>query len=209
MARYAFHTMAVSLNIVDTPVGYTPPRGPVVEFTLTYNQREAGQPASFTYSNLGNKWTFDWLAYISDDPNNTNAQVNYYVQGGGTEPYSNYDPATQSYATQLESRSKVVRTSSTSYERRLPDGSRQTFTLSDGATSSPRKIFLAGMADPFGSWSSNVFDANFRLVAVKDALGQVTTLNYLHQSDQFSFLQDHQSHRSVWALRVVRLQPQW
>ena len=40
MATYNFHTQLVSLNIMDTPVGYTPPLGPDMHFTLTYNQRE-------------------------------------------------------------------------------------------------------------------------------------------------------------------------
>src|SRR5262249_25059197 len=67
MARYAVHSMLVSLNIVDTPVGYAPPVGPGVLFTVTYNQRDAFQPAVFTYANLGPKWTFDWLSYVTDD----------------------------------------------------------------------------------------------------------------------------------------------
>jgi hypothetical protein len=36
--------MVVSLNILDTPVWYTPPRGPAPRFTVTYSQREAHQP---------------------------------------------------------------------------------------------------------------------------------------------------------------------
>ena len=35
MARYTLHTMLVSLNIVDTPLSYTPAVGPPVEFTVT------------------------------------------------------------------------------------------------------------------------------------------------------------------------------
>ena len=47
MATYGFDEMVVSVHIVDTPVGYTPPKGPAVDATLTYNQREAFQPATF------------------------------------------------------------------------------------------------------------------------------------------------------------------
>jgi len=68
MCQYNFHTLLVSLNIEDTPVGYAPPVGPSVRFTVTYNQREANQPANFTYANLGTKWTFNWLTYLEDDP---------------------------------------------------------------------------------------------------------------------------------------------
>jgi Peptidase C39 family len=68
MAVPRVHLMLVSLNINDEPVGYAPPVGPAVRFTVRYNQRDAFQPSIFTYSNLGPKWTFDWLSYITEDP---------------------------------------------------------------------------------------------------------------------------------------------
>jgi hypothetical protein len=68
VAGYSFHAMMVSLNITDTPVGYSPPRGPRADFLVTYNQRESFQPGNFAYSNLGPKRTFDWLSYVEDDP---------------------------------------------------------------------------------------------------------------------------------------------
>ena len=71
MARYDVHTMLVSLNIADTPIHYQPPKGPDIAFTLTYNQREANQPANFMFSNIGPKWTHNWLTYIEDSPTNT------------------------------------------------------------------------------------------------------------------------------------------
>src|SRR5207248_2205092 len=45
MARYSVHSTQVSLNIEDRPVRYTPPYGPWVDFTVTYNQSETQQPA--------------------------------------------------------------------------------------------------------------------------------------------------------------------
>ena len=47
MARYSVHSMLVSLNVVDTPLHYSPPRGTDIAFTVTYNQRESQQPAIF------------------------------------------------------------------------------------------------------------------------------------------------------------------
>ena len=43
MAVSAVHLMLVSLNLTDEPVGYTPPLGPAVDFTVRYNQRDAFQ----------------------------------------------------------------------------------------------------------------------------------------------------------------------
>jgi YD repeat-containing protein len=177
MARHSMHAMVVSLNIVDSPVGYAPPRGPAVEFTLTYNQRDAAQPANFAYSNLGNKWTFSWLAYITDDPGNPLADVDYYLPGGGVEPYRNLDTNSQTFDPQLDSRTVLVRTGTNSYERLLPDGSVQVFDLPDGV-SNPRKIFMTEAVDPAGNSLEYTYDADLRLVAVTDALSQVTELDY-------------------------------
>ncbi|MBL0211557.1 MAG: hypothetical protein IPQ13_11715 [Holophagaceae bacterium] len=66
MATYSFHAQSTSLMLKDTPLAYTPPRGPALPFTLTYAQRQANQPQAFSYSNLGPKWTFSFLAYIED-----------------------------------------------------------------------------------------------------------------------------------------------
>jgi len=83
MAVSDCHLMLVSLNIRDTPVGYSPPVGLPVKFTVTYNQRDPNQPANFTYSNFGPKWTCDWIAYITANPSNALADVKYYASGGG------------------------------------------------------------------------------------------------------------------------------
>src|SRR5688572_13910921 len=131
MAAYNVHLMLVSLNIVDEPVRYTTALGPPVRFVATYNQREVYQPQTFTYTNLGPKWTFDWLSYIEDDPASRPSQdVKLYVRGGGQETYAGYVDDTRSYAPHKESRATVVRTSNAPirYERYLPDGSLEVFT---------------------------------------------------------------------------------
>jgi hypothetical protein len=81
MATHAVHTMLVNLNITDTPVGHTPPRGPSLQFRVTYNQRDAFQPALFPYSNLGPKWTFGWMSYLVDNPSNPAQSLNLYARG--------------------------------------------------------------------------------------------------------------------------------
>jgi hypothetical protein len=124
MATYDVHLMLVNLNITDIPVFYAPPRGPEVAFQVTYNQKEIAQPAIFTSSNLGPKWTFDWLSYVTDDPSNPSATAMLYMRGGGQENYTGFNSSTQSYAPQLVSRAILIRTSSSpiQYERHLTDG---------------------------------------------------------------------------------------
>jgi len=178
MARYTAHAMLASLNIEDTLLRYSPPRGPAINFTVTYNQRESQQPQTFSYSNLGPKWTFNWLSYVTDDPNNASANAAVYVPGGGTENFSGFDLGSQTYLPDPQSHAVLARSSPTSYEKRFPDGSKQVFNLSDGSISYPRKIFITQVVDPAGNAVTIGYDASFRITTLTDALGQVTTLSY-------------------------------
>jgi RHS repeat-associated protein len=178
MAIYSFHTARPNLHISDTPVGYSPPRGPQVRFGVYYNHREFYQPLTFYFSNLGEKWAFDWLSYLEDDPANPSAQVSLYVRGGGLENYSGFVNGTS--APQQDNQAVVVRTSSNpiQYERRLADGGVEVFTVSDGAASYPRRVFMTQARDPQGNAISFTYDAQLRLVSVTDAISQVSTLSY-------------------------------
>jgi RHS repeat-associated protein len=180
MARYSFHSLIVSLHISDAPVGYQPPRGPAVRFRATYNQREAFQPQVFYYSNLGPKWTFNWMSYLEDDPANPAADVSLFQRGGGRELYSGYDSQTSSYQPALKSRATVVRTSTSPirYERRLASGAIEVFAQSDGAGAAPRRVFMTQVIDAQGNAVSLTYDGSLRLTAVTDAIGQVTTVSY-------------------------------
>ena len=61
----------VGLELRDDPIGYKPPFGPEIRFPMTYSHRDIEQPGIFTYTNFGNKWTFDWLSYVVDQSNIT------------------------------------------------------------------------------------------------------------------------------------------
>jgi RHS repeat-associated protein len=187
MCQYNFHTMAVSLNLTDTPVGYTPPKGPAVKFTATYNQREANQPANFTYANLGAKWTFNWLTYLEDDPAYAGRDIKRYVAGGGAEVHTGYQTATQSFAPQTHSQSVLVRTASDPirYELRWPDGSVNVYGQPDGRTVYPRKVFLTERRDPQGNTVTLTYDPDLRITQITDALGQITTLAYEDANDPY------------------------
>lgn len=179
MAVSSVHLMPVSLSIVDTPVGYSPPVGPPVQFTVRYNQRDARQPANFTYSNFGSKWTCDWISYIMDNPQNPLANVSYYARGGGTRTFSGFNPSTQTYGFQQFDQTLLKRTGTNSYELTSPDGAKLVFTNSDGAVGTSRKIFLSQVVDRFGNAVTLTYDVFFRIIAITDAIGQVTTLTYL------------------------------
>ena len=180
MPTYSFHTMLASLNIEDIPVGTTPPRGPDALFKIIYNQREANQPAIFTYGNLGQKWTFSWLSYIVDNPLNLTVDVAQYLRGGGLTYFKNYQSATHAYAPETQSGSILIRVSNSPivYELRLNGGGKEVYSVPNGATAYPRKVFLTKIVNATGDSLTFKYDNALRLVSAKDALGQVTTIAY-------------------------------
>lgn len=180
MARYSVKAMLVSLSIHDTPVGYTPPKGPAVPVKLVYSQREINQPANFTFFNLGQKWTSNWLSYVRDNPTYPGNGVMIYLRGGGSRHYAGYNASTGAFAPEERTGAQLIRVSSSPlvYERRLPDGSKEVYGASDGSTYYPRRIFLTKVVDPAGNAVSLTYDSRMRLTALTDALGQQTTFQY-------------------------------
>lgn len=185
MAVPSVHLMLVSLSLVDEPVGYSPPVGPDVRFTVRYNQRDAFQPGSFAYPNFGPKWTCDWLSYIKDNPLSPYADVEHYLRGGGTRKYTGYNATTLSYAHEQYDQTKLVRLGLAKYELQSRDGSTLIFDQPDGTIGANRKVFLSKIVDPAGNALSLSYDANFRLVAISDAIGQVTTISYQQTGDPY------------------------
>jgi len=63
------------------------------------------------------------------------------------------------------------------------DGSKMVFSQSDGSAGTARKIFLKQVIDPHGNAVTLTYDASLRVVAIADAIGQVTTVTYAHPTD--------------------------
>lgn len=177
MARCSINLMQVGLNIVDEPAGYSPPVGYSVRFRVAYREREAVSNSS--QSNCGENWTFYWLSYIQDTPSNASANVRQFISGGGFRTYTGYNAGTTSFAAEYNSQSilKRVTASPIRYELTHSDGSVDVFTQDDGNPTS-RRVFLTQRKDPFGNTLTLTYDGSLRLVAVTDAIGQVTTLEY-------------------------------
>ena len=184
MASYSIHSRMVSLNIHDRPFRYQPPRGPAIDFIVTYNQQETLPPASGTCSTLGPKWTFNWLAYITDDPSTQLPSISVYVPNGGAEIFP-YNSGSQSFSRHPKSHALLVKTGAASYERQFPDGSKQVFALSNSATSYPRRIYMTQLVDAAGNAATIGYDASYRVTTLTDALGQVSTISYESLDDSF------------------------
>lgn len=178
MAVPGAHLMTVNLNLSDQPVGYTPPVGPAARFTIRYNQRDAGQPGNFAYFNLGPKWTCDWFSYVTDNPQSPLADVTCYMDGGGVRTFTGFNTNTQSFDYQQYDQTLLTRLSTNNYQMLWPDGSKFVYAQPDGSIGTSRKVFLTQIVDPQGNVLLFTYDANLLLVAVIDAIGQVTTLTY-------------------------------
>jgi RHS repeat-associated protein len=180
MCGYNISELAVGVTVSDQPVGYTPPKGPSARVTITYNQREADQPAIFNTFNISPKWTLNWVTYIQDDPINPGANVMRYRPGGYASLYSGYSSATGSFAPEEADASvlTLVSKSPVTYERFRKDGSVEFYTQSDGSPSYPRHVFLTQIVDPQGNPLSLSYDSKLRLTALTDATGRQTTFSY-------------------------------
>ena len=175
MAQYFVGLMRISLTLADTPLSYTPPRGPAVQFQVTYAERSVNQSGSSAFSNLGDQWGFAWLKYVSDDTTQTNASVNLILNNGNAETFNN--PTNGVFVAEEKSQGQLTRTSGSSYQCLYPDGSMEIYSQPDG-TNGPRSVFLTQEIDPQGNALTFVYDSNYRLTNVIDAIGQVTTLSY-------------------------------
>jgi RHS repeat-associated protein len=189
MAVPSVTLMLVSLNLEDNPVGYAPPIGPDVRFTATYNQYESSQPANFSYSNMGQKWTFNWLAYLTDDPASPSDDVSYYVEGGGSLTFTGFNSVSQTFAPEVKSHSILTRTSTNSYSLLFPDGSQNIFSQPTATNGISRNVFLTQVIDPQGNSVQISYDDQFRIIALTDAIGQVTVFSYTNASDPLKITQ--------------------
>ena len=178
------HPMNATVILNDTPLAYAPPIGPPVNFHLRYTQRTARLPAIPASGHVGSLWSHDWMSWVED--NTTWAGVPGYwatvvVRGETEEDYNTFDGPTN-----WRSRATLVKVAHDPprYERTLPDGTVEVFTFPDrGPSLSGRLIYLTQVIDPQGHALTFTYDSQVRLVSVTDAIGQVTTLEYLDGGD--------------------------
>lgn len=185
MPVYSFKSLLAGLNIRDTPIGYTPPLGPKVYTTITYNERETLQPAVFDAFNVGPKWTLNWLSWIQDNPASPGSQVLRYVAGGGGWDYSGYNTTTGAFSPEPDNGAVLVMTSRSpvTYELRFADGRKDIFATPDGAASYPRKVLLTEIVDAQGNTLTLNYDNQRRLSTITDAIGQLTAFAYSDSAD--------------------------
>jgi RHS repeat-associated protein len=173
----AVEPSVVGLQLRDTPVGYHPPLGPDVRFSLVYSHRDTQQPSTFAYINFGPKWTFTWLSYVTDNVGSA-ASATLYQRGGGSEPFSFPSGSATTAFSAPYSQTTLTRTvnglgASTSFTLTHPDGSFETYGQASG-----NQFFMTAIGDKAGNTVTIAYDATMRITAITDAIGQLTTLTY-------------------------------
>jgi RHS repeat-associated protein len=177
MAQYAFNMMRIGLEIADIPIGYSPPRGPEVNFEVTYSEQTIFESGPFTHANLGNQWTFGWLTYVSDNTTQPTNSIAVIDNAGNSETYAGFNTTNQTYTVGSYSQGRMTKTSGNSYQCVYPDGSISIFSQPDN-TNGARRVFITKVQDPQSNSISLIYDSNYRLTNVVDAIGQVTALSY-------------------------------
>lgn len=177
---YYINPMLIGLILQDTPLSYKPAKGPAIDFQITYNQKDSSQPSTFSYGNLGPKWTYNWIEFVQDNPGSIGNSVSLYLPDGQGRTYNTYNSSSGAFAREPETGAVLVlvSTSPVTYERRMPDGSKEVFSASDGNTGYPRKIYLTQRVDPQGNAVTLSYDSQHRLTGITDAVGQTSTLQY-------------------------------
>lgn len=171
MMQFDIAQTTCDLHLFDTPISYACPIGGTVPFQINYNYLQADQPATFSFTNFGYDWSFQYLSYLTVDASSTatvrlaNGHSEVYTLSGGV------------YTRNRLSQALLVNLGGGIYQRQLPDGSIQQFDLSDGA--SPAKIFMTKIFDPQNNQTTIAFDANFRITTITDPIGEVSTLTYV------------------------------
>lgn len=172
-----------SLHLQDAPVGYKPQIGLPNFVTISYNAREDLQPATFGFSNLSPKWSHSWMTFMQYNVTYPNNGVMRSAGGGGGWDTDVIWVASQGrYNLEPRDNSQYFRNpvsgTVTSFTRNLPDGGKETYAQSNGATSGTGFMFLTSITDAQGNTTTLNYDSSYRLTSVVDAMGRSTTFTY-------------------------------
>ncbi|HEY1261674.1 MAG TPA: hypothetical protein VGF34_20685, partial [Stellaceae bacterium] len=184
MCGFGINEEKVGLTLADTPIGYAPPIGPPATVSFAYDMYDVSQPANFNYFNIGQKWTFDWLSFVRDDPGSPGANVNRYDRNNGfLYSQTGYNSGTGQFTAEEGDASVLVlkQANPVVYERLLRNGTVETYSQTDGSAVFPRNVFLTRITDPRGNrvtLNYNKVNGQIRLGSLTDATGRKTTFSY-------------------------------
>ncbi len=116
--------------------------------------------ATFNFTNLGCDWSLNWVSYLTVDGSNdvtVRRARRWLLRFIAIHILALPDVISQAEMTNL---------GGGSYQRQLPDGSVENFTLSDGTN-----IYMTSVVDPQGNAATISYDSHYRVTGVSDACG--------------------------------------
>ena len=177
----------------DTPLGYQPPVGDGIYFTIRIDEGDISQPTSFNFSNLGNLVAFNWTGYIEFNPSTPTGDVALHERGAGIEPYEQYNTTTHAYQPGQYTGALLTQLTPTTFVRLFQDGSQEYYQQDDGvATNSGatlKRAFISQIVDPKGNTTTLTYDSFHRIAGIRDAIGQISTFTYGNSSDPYKITQ--------------------
>ncbi len=182
MATYRFHTLAASLHIEDTPVGYDAAYGPDVRVQVAYNQREAGQPTAIDFTNFGPQFVSNWVSYAQ------NGSFIDLKMGGGGSAVITPIPIPGTFPGNPQTGEIFTQLTTNTFKLTYPDG-RQTFyehAVGDPADG-PQRVFMTRKVDAQGREASITYDATYptRIHEIVDATGLATLFHYDYAGEPY------------------------
>lgn len=184
MMGYSINLLHTALTLTDTPVGYSPPVGPAVDFTIRFHELmeplNAMQPETLPLSST--QFVHNWLSYVVAPTASPDLDLRILSRSGSWRRYRNFNAASQSYDPEYNSGAVLRRVSLSPriYELTHQDGTVETFSVSGPSIfgSAADNLYLSSVRDPQGNTVTLHYDARPRLIGITDAIGQVTAVTY-------------------------------
>lgn len=169
MADWGVHTSVVSLNVMDTPLTYSPPVGFPVDVTMTYNSRESQEFVPQPITDTGGRWMRSTVAYLSYEEE-VGANV---VPGTGARNYYKWNAQTQNWQREKRTYSTLQRLPDGSFQVNYPDGTVEIYSHEAwGWDTFTREYFRTSLKDPAG----NETTFQYEQISVQGTFGEWTRL---------------------------------
>ncbi len=143
MAQVSIDKHQATFFIVDTPVGYTPPKGPALPFELAYNEGKIlSTPPGGTIGVSGNlsEWTLNCFSAVQY-PNNTGNIASEFTPDGRIETYAT-DNATVNVISGAVMEVVTSGNTTSGFKEHFPDGSEWDYLLpQSGNATNPYYFF--------------------------------------------------------------------
>ena len=183
MPQYSINLMQVGLTVTDTPVGYAPPVGPAIEFTVRFHEEMA--PLGLYSDGLpfgSTQIVHNWYSYLDVSALSTQVDARLLSRDGDWRTFRSFNTETNQYAPEYNSSAilKMISANPRIYELQHSDGSVDTYgappVSSIGANN--MVISLTKVRDAHGNEVLLHYDGAGRLTALTDPFGLITTITY-------------------------------